>query len=125
MWLETYITLCNTLQQNGFLRNARVVQAKQVAAFCLLMSHGWLARSMANMLQCSTYFISVYVRKTGRALYQLEKSLIQPNSLSLLHPNVANNLMYYSWFVVRYQIIVFYIFFNFVKIRYIYLSNYR
>jgi hypothetical protein len=110
MWLETYITLCNTLQQNGFLHNAQVVQAKQVAAFCLVMSHGWSARSVANMLQRSTYFVSFYVRRTARALYQLEKSLIQPNSLSLLHPNVTNNPMYYPWFTVRYQITVFYIF---------------
>jgi hypothetical protein len=51
MWPETYIALCNTLEQNGFLRNTRDVQViEQVATFCLVMSHGWSARSVADRL---------------------------------------------------------------------------
>ncbi|XP_059433235.1 uncharacterized protein LOC132166408 [Corylus avellana] len=95
----TYIALCNTLEQNGLLRNTRAVQVtEQLAAFCLVMSQCWSARSVADRLQRSTYFISVYVRKSARALCQLGKSILQPNPVPLPHPNVANNAMYYPWF---------------------------
>ncbi|XP_059449435.1 uncharacterized protein LOC132180551 [Corylus avellana] len=95
----TYIALCNTLEQNGLLRHTRAVQVtKQLATFCLVMSQGLSCRSVADRLQRSTYFVSVYVRKSARALCQLGKSILQPNPVPLPHPNVANNAMYYPWF---------------------------
>ena len=109
MWPETFIALSNTLQQNEILRNTRSVKVtEQLAAFYLVMAHSYSARSVANRLQCSTYFLSIYDRQLARALCQLGKSIIQPNLTALPHPNVANNELCYPWFAVSYQTILFY-----------------
>jgi hypothetical protein len=109
MWPATFIALSNTLEQNEFLRNTRSVKViEQLAAFCLVMVHSYSARSVADRLQRSTYFVSIYVKRSARALWQLGKSVIQPNLTMLPHPNVANNKLCYPWFVVSYQTILFY-----------------
>ena len=109
MWSATFIALSNTLEQNGFLRNTRSVKVtEQLAAFCLVMAHSYSARSVADRLQHSTYFVSIYVRRSARALCQLGKSIIQPNLTALPHPKVANNKLCYPWFAVSYQTILFY-----------------
>jgi hypothetical protein len=109
MWPATFIALSNTLQQNEFLRNTRSVKVtEQLIAFCLVMAHSYSARSVADRLQRSTYFVNVYVRQSARALCQLGKSIIQPNLIVLPHLNVANNELCYLWFAVSYQTILFY-----------------
>jgi hypothetical protein len=109
MWPATFIALSNTLQQNEFLHNTRSVKVtEQLTAFCLVMAHSYSTRSVVDRLQCSTYFVSIYVRQSAKTLCQLGKSIIQPNLTVLPHPNVANNELCYLWFTISYQTILFY-----------------
>jgi len=98
---DTYLALCNTLKQNGFLRSSRYVKiTEQVVVFFLLMAHNWSQRNMAYRLQRSLHTVSIYCRKTCKAICRLGKTIIQPTQTMKPHPVVARNGSFYPWFSV-------------------------
>jgi hypothetical protein len=101
MYPNTFLKLCNTLKNNGFLQSSRYVKiTEQVAAFCLVMAHGHTQRVVADRLQRSLHTVSVYVNRTAKALCRLGKTLIRPSTTELPHPYIARNGRYYPWFAV-------------------------
>jgi hypothetical protein len=96
MWPNTFLALCNTLKHNDFLYSSRYVKiTEQVAVFCFIMSHAHMQRDVADRLQRSTHKISVYCRRTYKALCRLGKTIIQPTQTEMPHPVVARNGDYY------------------------------
>jgi hypothetical protein len=101
MWPDTYLALCNTLKQNGFLQSSRYVKiTEQVAVFCLIMSHNWSQRDVSDRLQRSLHTVSVYCKRTCKAICRLGKTIIQPTQTMKPHPVVARNGNFYPWFTV-------------------------
>jgi hypothetical protein len=81
MWPDGYLALCNTLKQNGFLQSSRYVK-------------------MSDRLQRSLHTVSVYCRRTCKAICRLGKTIIQPTQTMKPHPIVARNGNFYPWFTV-------------------------
>jgi hypothetical protein len=101
MKLDTFLVLCNTLKQNGFLQSSRFVKIiEQVVAFCLLMAHNWTQRDVADRLQRSIHTINVYCRTACKAMCRLRKTIIQPTETRMLHQVVAQHGNYYPWFTM-------------------------
>jgi DNA-binding NarL/FixJ family response regulator len=66
MYPNTFLKLCNTLKNNGYLQSSQYVKiTDQVAAFCLVMAHGHTQKVVADMLQRSLHTVSVYVNRTA------------------------------------------------------------
>jgi hypothetical protein len=102
MYPCTFMKLCNTLKNNGYLGNSRYVKiTEKVAAFLLVVCQAHSQRSVADRLQRSTHTISTYVGQVCKALCRLGNTLIQPCATEMPHPYVARDRRYYPWFKVR------------------------
>ncbi|GLT66582.1 hypothetical protein SLA2020_389390 [Shorea laevis] len=99
---HTFIALCNTLKENGFLRSSRYVKiTEQVAVFILTMAQNHSQRATADRLQRSTWTISTYLRRSCRALCKLGKRIIQPCPTEMPHPVITGNRKYDPWFTLQ------------------------
>jgi hypothetical protein len=125
MYPKTFLKLCNTLKNNGFLESSRYVKiTEQVAAFCLVMAHGHTQRVVVDRLQRSLHTVVVYINQTAKALCRLGKTIICPTAIELSHPYIACNSRYYPWFVVNRIIYFIYKLHIFIVLCVIYLIGY-
>jgi len=100
MWPDTFLALCNNLKQNGFLRSSRYVKiTEQVAVFCLLMAHNCSQRDVSDRLQRLLHTVSIYCKRTCKAICRLGKTIIQPTQTMKPHPAVARNGDFYPLFL--------------------------
>jgi hypothetical protein len=97
----TFMKLCSTLKNNGYLGSSRYVKiTDKLAGFLLVVCQVQSQRSVADKLQRSTHTISIYVEAVCKALCRLDKTLIQPCAIEMPHPYAARDRRYYPWFKV-------------------------
>jgi hypothetical protein len=77
MFPYTFMKLCSTIKNNGYLASSLyVLITEKLAAFLLVVCQARSQRSVADRLQRSTHTISTYVGQVCKALCRLDKMLI-------------------------------------------------
>jgi hypothetical protein len=97
--LSTFLKLCNTLKQNGFLKSSRYVKiTEQVATFLLIATHSHTHRDVSDRIQRSSETVNRYYHLVSKALCKLGKTIIRPSAKQMPHPYVMKDNRYYPWF---------------------------
>jgi hypothetical protein len=77
---NTFLKLCNTLKQNGFLKSSRYVKiTEQVATFLLIATHSHTHRDVCDRIQRSSETVNRYCHLVSKALCRLGKTIIRPS----------------------------------------------
>ena len=101
MGSSTFLKLCNTLKQNGFLKSSRYVKiTEQVATFILLATHSHTQKDVSDRIQRSSETVNWYCHIVLKAFCRLEKTIIRPSAMHMPHPYVMKDRCYYPWFGV-------------------------
>ena len=98
-----FIKLCDVLKEKKFLSDSRYVSIQEkVAMFLFIIGHNVRHRVVADRFQHSTETVSRFFKEVLRAVCQLGKELIKPESTEL-PDRIKNSQKYFPWFQVCMQ----------------------
>jgi ribosomal protein S8 len=92
---STFLKLCNTLKQNGFLKSSRYIKiTEQVTTFVLIVTHSHTHRDVLDRIQRSSEIVNRYCHLVSKVLCSLGKTIIQPFAMQMPHPYVMKDSRY-------------------------------
>ena len=96
-----FTSLCNYLRTHKFLTNSRWITVEEVVGmFLLIVGHNVRIRVIADRFQHSTEIVDRQFKETVRAICCLGKFILRHSQSNEVHPRIANNTKFYTYFKV-------------------------